>query len=56
MKVLKKILTKNKLKFNQTSSGENENLFIKLKNTTNEILFKINTKRELNKYIDLNKI
>ena len=56
IKVLKKILEKNELKFNQTHLGENENLYIKLKNLLIEKLFKINTKRELNKYINLNKI
>jgi hypothetical protein len=56
IKILKEILEENKLKFNQTSSGENENFFKKLKNILIEKAFKINTKRELNKYINLNKI
>ena len=56
IKILKEILEENKLKFNQTSSGENENFFKKLKNILIEKAFKINTKRELNKYIKLNKI
>ena len=56
IKVLKEILEKDKLRFNQTTSGESENLFIRLKSLVIELLFKIKTKRELNKYIDLNKI
>ena len=56
IKVLKEILEKDKLRFNQTTSGESENLFTKLKSLVIELLFKIKTKRELNKYIDLNKI
>ena len=56
IKILKEILEKNKLKFNQTSSGEDENFFKKIKSILIEKAFKINTKRELYKYIDLSKI
>jgi len=56
IKVLKNILEENKLKFNQTNSGDKENIFLKLKKLILERLFKIRTKREMNRYIDINKI
>ena len=56
IKTLKNILEEYKLKFNQTISGEKENVFLKIKKIILEKLFKIIAKREMYKYIDINKI
>ena len=56
LKVLKNILEENNLSFNQTALGEKSNIFFKLKNISHEIFFRINKKRKLNTYFDLNKV